>query len=198
MKNNNCYSKGELGLMRWSQKVRGVILTPLLSYLEKISIKPDHITVLSLITGLSSAALFYFSNTVALLMIFVHVLLDSIDGPLARHTGKSSNKGSFADSAVDQTVLAAIIFVLINLEIVSPIAGGIHILLYTIAVGFAMIRNSIGISYSFLLRPRFFFYIWLVMELFFYPETINYLLWACNIMLIPAVVIGFIKIRNFI
>lgn len=52
-------------------------------------------------------------------------------------------------------------------------AGG-YVVTYTVVMLFAIARNALSIRYSWLVRPRFFVYAWLVVETYFLPGTINY------------------------
>lgn len=196
MSNNNCYAKGEQEFMRWGQNLRAKMLLPLLQWFVRMSVRPDHITFLSLVSGLIGAGMFYFSPATALILILLHVVFDGIDGPLARHMGVGSNKGSYTDTAADQLVLSAIVFVLMDMQIIWPVMGGVYILLYTVMIGFSMVRNALNVPYQFVLRPRFLLYVWIIVELYFYPQTVNYMLFACNVIFIPTVFLGFNKIRS--
>ena len=191
---NTCYSKSEMGFMIWGQNLRSRILMPLLKLIERHNILPNHITILSMISGIVAAFALLFSPNLAFLLIFVHVTLDGIDGPLARHMNINSNKGSFIDTASDQVVIAFIIFSLIHLKVISPLSGGIYILLYTIVVGFAIIRNALKIPYGWLIRPRFILYIWLPIEFYYLNGSTTFLLWFFNILLATKTITGFLKI----
>ena len=43
----------------------------------------------------------------ALVALSLHVLIDGLDGPLARHLGIASRSGSFTDTMADQVVVVA-------------------------------------------------------------------------------------------
>jgi hypothetical protein len=75
------------------------------------------------------------------------------------------------------------------------VAGGLYVFFYTLVVVFAMIRNSLAIPYSWLVRPRFFVYVWILIEVYWLPGTIDYVLWAFTGLLMIKMASGFIKIR---
>ena len=84
-----CYSEGEDGFMRKSQDYRGSLLRPLLVLLARYGVTPNHLTLLSLLSGLAFCPLFLWGQTLAsFAALFAHVVLDGLDGPLARFTGK--------------------------------------------------------------------------------------------------------------
>ncbi len=193
---SDCYSAGErAGMVLW-QRVRAVILWPLLSVLSRIGVRPDHLTALSALAGLAFCPLFFWSKPLAFGMLAVHVLLDGLDGPLARHTNKASRRGSFSDSMADQLVVVASTVTLMSTHVVGVLAGSVYVVAYTVVMLFAMVRNALAIPYSWLVRPRFFVYLWLVIETYYLPGTIDYVLWLFNALLAIKVLTGFAKIRQ--
>ncbi len=63
-------------------------------------------------------------------------------------------------------------------------------------VAFAMIRNSMAIPYSWLVRPRFIVYAWLLVETYWLPGTIEYVLWTFGALLGWKMLTGFRRIRR--
>ena len=103
----DCYSGGERAAMEWTQRARGRLLGPLLRLLATLRVTPDHLTLASLLVGLLFCVLWFWSPAAALAALLIHVLLDGLDGPLARHLGVASRRGSFTDTVADQTVISA-------------------------------------------------------------------------------------------
>lgn len=182
--------------MEAGQRIRGKILEPFLQAMSRGGIKPNDLTFLSLVFGILSAVMLVLYWPVGLALLFVHVLLDGIDGPLARYEGTESNVGSFVDTAADQTVIVAVTCALVFLGVASPLAGILYVFSYTTVVGFAFVRNSLGIPYSWLLRPRFLVYSWLFLEFTIFSGSLDYVLWACNILLALKVMTGFVQIKR--
>ncbi len=195
-RNNKCYSSGEMKFMLWGQDVRAYILLPMLKFMKENGVTPDHITILSLTSGVAAALSIGFDNDLALILILLHVLFDGIDGPLARYSKKDSNKGTFADTACDQIAIAGIGLGLINAGIVTPLSGSIYILLYTVVIGFSMVRSAMGIPYKWLIRPRFLLYIWLYFEFNIIDGITTYILWGFSFILLLSAITGYFKIRK--
>jgi hypothetical protein len=59
-----------------------------------------------------------------------------------------------------------------------------------------MVRNAMEIPYSWVLRPRFLVYGWVLVEAFFWPGTINQVLWLINTVLIWKLLTGFVHLRE--
>jgi phosphatidylglycerophosphate synthase len=182
--------------MEYTQRVRGVILGPMLRIMARLGLRPDHLTVLSLSAGLAFCPIYLYSIPWALAALALHVILDGLDGPLARHLDVASRSGSFTDSMADQTVIAASTLTLMYTGDAGAFSGALYIVAYTVVVLFAMARNVLEVPYSWLFRPRFLVYAWILVEYYWWPGTLNIVLWACTSLLVAKMVSGFIRIRN--
>ncbi len=192
----DCYSDGERAWMVRGQLLRARLLAPLLRLLEFLRITPDHLTFLSLIAGLAFCPLFFRSPAAAFLALLLHVLLDGLDGPLARHLGIASRRGSFTDTMADQLVVTATTITLMKAGEIGITAGGVYIFVYGIVVAFAMVRNALAIPYSWLIRPRFVIYLWIPVEVWWWPGTIEIGLWIASSFLAAKMFSGFVRIRG--
>lgn len=193
---SDCYSAGErAGMVLW-QDFRAATLRPLLGVLARVGVRPDHLTLLSAVVGLLFCPLFFWSKPAAFAMLALHVVLDGLDGPLARHTKTASRRGSFSDSMADQLVVVASTVTLMSAHVVGVLPGSIYVVAYTVVMLFAMVRNALSIPYSWLVRPRFFVYVWFVVETYCLPGTLDYVLWFFNALLAMKVLTGFAEIRR--
>ncbi|MBD3206890.1 CDP-alcohol phosphatidyltransferase family protein [Candidatus Bathyarchaeota archaeon] len=110
--------------------------------LGKIGIKPNHLTVLGLITALVTA--WFYSNHVnnslmlvfAGIMILVSGLLDALDGILARSTDQVTSFGGFFDSVIDRYSDLVIISGIIIGKLIHPV------------IGLAALIGSVMVSYT--------------------------------------------------
>jgi phosphatidylglycerophosphate synthase len=194
--NADCYSAGERDWMLRGQAMRAWMLGPVLRALHQCKVNANHLTFLSLLAGLAFCPLFFWSPAAALIALLVHVLIDGLDGPLARYTGSASRGGSFTDTMADQIVVMATTTTLMAAHVAGVLPGGLYIFLYTVAVLFAIARNAMAIPYSWMVRPRFFVYAWIAVEIYAFPGTLNLVLWAFNALLTLKVLTGFLRIRK--
>jgi len=192
-----CYSDGEGEFMKQSQDIRGRLLLPLLKILQALRVRPGHLTFLSLLAGMAFCPVFAWSSKpFALTLLLSHVLLDGLDGPLARHLGRASDRGSFTDTMADQVVVTFSTLTLIQAQLVSLWPGVMYLFFYTVVVSFAMARNAMAIPYSWLVRPRFFVYLGIPVNLYLWPGSLDALLWIVSALLAWKVLTGFVKIRK--
>lgn len=98
------------GLTEGGRSVARRIFTPLASLLLKARVSPDAVTVIGTL-GVSLAALGFFPRgefLIGTLVITLFVFSDSLDGTMARLSGRSSYWGAFLDSTLDRVADAAI------------------------------------------------------------------------------------------
>jgi phosphatidylglycerophosphate synthase len=192
-----CYSDGETGFMQRSQELRGRWLQPLLRLLARGRVRPGHLTFASLLTGLAFAPLFLLGLPLwALGLLLLHVLLDGLDGPLARHLAVASNRGSFTDTMADQMVVTFTTIALIQTGLAGLWPGVLYLFFYSQVVLFAMARNAMAIPYSWLVRPRFFVYGCIPVAVYGWPVVLNGLLWVVSLLLAWKTLTGFLNIRR--
>ncbi len=92
----------------WDARLAALLVRPLVG----TRVHPNHLTMLSLLTGLAAAALYgtadrHAANWGAALYVLTN-LLDHADGELARLAGKTSVAGGFFDRLTDLVVRAAL------------------------------------------------------------------------------------------
>jgi phosphatidylglycerophosphate synthase len=192
-----CYSGGEGGFMQRWQTWRGRVLAPLLKVLAGIRVTPNHLTLLSLLAGLAFSPVFlWVSRPAAFALLLAHVLLDGLDGPLARFTGRASNRGSFSDTMADQVVVTFSTVTLIHAGHAGVWPGGLYIFFYCMVVLFAMVRNALAIPYAWLVRPRLLIYAWMPVEVYYWRGSLDLLLWIFSALLAIKMLTGFIQIRR--
>ena len=193
----NCYSENEGGFMEWGQTLRGRLLKPMLAWMAGLGLRGNHVTFLSMLTGLAFCPLFLWgSKPLGFVMLLLHVLLDGLDGPLARYRGQASNRGSFTDTMADQLVVTASALTMIHAHYAGAWAGGLYLFFYTVVVAFAFARNALAAPYSWLFRPRFMVFLWFVIEIYVWPGSLDAVLWiACAVLALKCLT-GFLMIRR--
>jgi hypothetical protein len=61
---------------------------------------------------------------------------------------------------------------------------------------FAMARNALSVPYSWLVRPRFVVFLWIPIEVLWWPGSMDYLLWVASALLAGKAITGFVRIRR--
>jgi len=207
----DCYSDSERAVMLGYQGYKQRLLRPLLVVLDRYGATPDGITWLSVGLGLAFVPTYLFvpgatGLLIAHLLLFAHLLVDGIDGPLARHQRRASAAGSLTDTFGDQLVVIATALTYAVAETwgragLHPITAAVYALAYDSCVALAMVRNAMGIPYRFLIRPRNFFYGLMWFDAYGWwgswsPGVVEGMVWTFNTILIAAVFSGFLAVRR--
>ena len=185
--------------MEFGQNLRAASLAPLLKALDKVGVSPDHITIASGICGALFFPLWLFNQSIAaFIALLLHVLLDGLDGPLARFQRVASPRGSFVDTFTDQVVvtLVMIAHLIRDPGSLNIAFGGLYIFLYAIVVAMAMIRNALSVPYSWLVRPRFFIFASMFVEWLSGWAAVLVVLVICDVLLTIKCISGFIALRS--
>lgn len=97
-------------LNRFARAFITKLFTPLAGVLVKVGVSPDIVTIVGTLGVCFSALAFYPRHAflVGTLLIAVFVFADTLDGIMARMSGRSSRWGAFLDSTLDRVADAAI------------------------------------------------------------------------------------------
>ena len=196
MNNYKTYTKAEEALVRLNHKIKDFLFKPFLILLTSLRVPPNFIAALSscvIIGGLYTSYI-YSSTNIFLACLWVHFLLNAIDGPLARFQKKASNDGAITDSLTDYLgVLATTIFVGL-FSSVSTTLLILFVVFYLIEVYNILISNLLSSQLEFGFKPRFILFAITTIDMIF---SVSYLpltyLVLCGVML-PIVLLSFVNI----
>ncbi|MBI1834128.1 MAG: hypothetical protein HYR90_04885 [Candidatus Andersenbacteria bacterium] len=159
------YAVAERGAMKSFQRYKDRFFLPLVRTLAAWKITANHISFLSGLVAASGllGALLLHEPTIFLIGLWVHVLLDGIDGALARWQ-KTGPTGVLVDTAADMVGIASacLYAFLFAHEPYSLIL--IFFATYASLVFVSLIRDARGFPYTFTVRPRFFVYFFLTLD----------------------------------
>lgn len=98
-------------MLKYLRRVLTKIMTPLAEVLLRLGVSPDAVTITGTAIVVGSALWLYPTGHLLAgsLVIAVFVLTDSLDGTMARRSGRSSRWGAFLDSTLDRFGDAAIL-----------------------------------------------------------------------------------------
>ena len=194
------YSQKEFQWMKKMQKIKGVIFYPLLYILTKLRVTAN---ILSFISGMIAITFLVLAITqnrpeLFILGIFIHFLLDGLDGSLARFQKKDSFYGAFIDMIYDYIgIISASIFILF-FNYSNTILVLLYTLLYTLVLVNSLILGYIKRSYKYVLRPRIYIYIALAIDFYYTREITTEVLIITSGLMFLSSIGGIIKIGKYI
>ena len=137
---------------KYFRKVREKILKPLLKLLYKDHITPHYITNLRLILAIAFFLIFNPYRTISLVIITFALLLDMLDGPLARYEHFSSDRGKFLDMVIDSIGYLVIILTFVYFNVNSLLIA-IHIAAINYAYLLAIIKKNESKKSDWIIHP---------------------------------------------
>ena len=159
----NYFAESEQAGQERFQKVRDGIFGPLVRLLIRCRVTADLISLLSLAQLVPFGYLVLTaedSQQIAIASVFVwlHVILDALDGPIARTTGTAGPAGAFTDMCVDHSGMLITTSILTAAGLVNPTAAVAYVSSYTVAVAFTIWLNMIGQPFKLVIRTKYLLY----------------------------------------
>lgn len=163
MKPLNWFAASEQGWQERFRELRGQLLAPLLRILTRCGVRPNWVSVTGLLILIPFTWLFLRSPGPeaalwALVPLLAHLVLDGIDGPLARYQGRLGSAGSIVDMACDHLAFAWVCITLVHVELLHRTWGCLYILFYTLAVVQLVLLNQFARPFKVVLRTKFVLY----------------------------------------
>ncbi len=187
------YTKAEENLVRSTHKFKDCVFGPLMKILSWLGVSPNFIAFLSAFTLVSTliVAVQMLNPLIFIYGLWLHFILDSLDGPLARFQNRASSSGAITDTIVDFLgVLAATIFTLQFLNMNSIIALCFAVL-YLLEIYNSFLATLTQKQLEFGLRPRLLFYIVLTLDVMIGSAYTNPTLLILCIIMLPMVIWSF-------
>ncbi len=170
MKNNdflNYFGEKEKDKLKKFADARTSFFSPILVVLTKLGCTSDMVSFASIM--LMGGFIYFLPINVyyALLFVAAHILLDGIDGSLARYQEKASNKGAMTDIGVDHAGIIIAVMATIYYGVLSGFWASLYILSYTVLVTLVIVLNSMKKPAKFVFRSKYFFYLLLGVDAYF-------------------------------
>ena len=123
------------------QKVRQALFLPILKLLSRLKFTANIITNLRLVLGLLFFLIFTYHLQLSLIILFVVLFLDILDGPLARYQNSASDRGKFLDMVADNVTYSLVIFTFLYSSI-APLLILVHLISINYVYFLAVIKKN--------------------------------------------------------
>ncbi|MCD6109316.1 CDP-alcohol phosphatidyltransferase family protein [bacterium] len=192
------YSTFEMGFIRKANKIKIFFLNPVVKFLDKVGISANMVSIFSAVVAVVGLALSYLTKDVVYFAvgIWIHLLLDCADGTLARYQHSNSSKGAFIDVFCDHAgVISASIFAYLFM-MVDLIDISLFVFMYSVLMSIILYLLKNHSSYKFVIRPRFYFYVAITIDIFFSQQITSVTILIANIVMLIEIVVGILKILS--
>jgi len=142
---------------KFAQKRDDFLRGPVI-FLSKIGIKPNHITLLSVILFFIAVGIVIEHPILGGVIGLFYCLLDGLDGPLARYQQIDSKGGSLIDMFADQVGVIVLPIISVIYFESNYIFAYIFGLFYIIEIFLLTILNHLKIEFGFVLRVKYPYY----------------------------------------
>lgn len=159
----NYFAEQEQAGQERFQKIRDGLFGPIVRLCIACHISADLISLLSILQ-LAPAGYFLLTATeprhaaIASAFIWLHVILDALDGPIARSTGKAGPAGAFTDMCVDHTGMMITSCLLAAADLADGTLTTVYVSFYTLAVVFTIWLNVVGQPFRLVIRTKYLLY----------------------------------------
>jgi len=192
------YSTAEMKAMVKFNKIKIFFLHPIVKFLDKIGATPNMISLFSAIVAMGAFTFSYvfLSPMYFAVGIWIHMIIDAVDGTLARYQNKTSSNGAIVDSLCDHFgIVLACLFAYLFF-IVDGFSILVFAILYSILIGliFYLLKNKS--SFFFIIRPRLYLYVAITLDVFCLTRITDYIVLISNIIMFVGIIIGFKKILS--
>ncbi|MCA9042738.1 MAG: CDP-alcohol phosphatidyltransferase family protein [Planctomycetaceae bacterium] len=159
----NYFSESEQQSQQRFKQLRDSLLNPLVRGMSAIGLTPNLLSLLGLLVLAPFVWLLLQTSEpaqvrLAFWFLILHVGLDGLDGPLARHQGKSGPAGTLVDMVCDHLGMVVVSITLIQVGLLHAALGSVYVFLYTTSVVFIVVLNQIERPFRFVFRSKYVLY----------------------------------------
>jgi phosphatidylglycerophosphate synthase len=141
-------------LNKFFREKRDAFLLPVIKILDRLGISANNLSITKIFFVCLYLLLIESNFTLAVfLLIFGGVLLDFLDGPLARYTNTASDRGKFIDMFSDHLVYTLFIWGLMIVKIGSPLTLSYNIIIITAFYLIIIINKNESKESNWLIKP---------------------------------------------
>jgi phosphatidylglycerophosphate synthase len=172
---------------------------PFLSPLRRRGIKADHLTGMSFFVILVGFPLLYGARQygLAFFVLALHILLDGLDGPMARLEGsKGSSRGALMDMTNDVTGMVVVILTASFFGPIPWFLGATYVTTYLYLSIFAVAQNLMGIRYAYVVKTKYTIYVLLVIWRLTGVELVSPVMAVATVYMGVSAFFGFLRVAR--
>jgi len=195
-KYSDAWSPTERSLKYKMEKMKEYVLGPLASLLVKLGITASMISYLSGIFGILSAIYIFFDIKIAFFLLIFSLLLDGLDGTIARKENSIDTKGIFIDCFNDQITITATSMAFAGIGILSPPLAVLYSTTYPVLIIFSILRNRLKIPNKYVFRPRLIIFLFFGLYVFTSINLLNEVVLICSTIITVYIVVDFLQLKD--
>jgi len=149
------FSTEEIEKQEQFSKIRTNIFRPLSAALDRIGLKPDHVSYIGVVFLIISVITLKGSPIFGSVTMFLYIIMDGIDGSLARYQGTQNDGGALTDIIADQLGIVIIAGMMIYYNDSNPTVVYAYGILYVFMIAITLFQNSLEIKMYNIIRSKY-------------------------------------------
>lgn len=194
------HSIGEKGFMELLQRIKQTLFYPILQILNSFGLNAYKLSIAGSVIAVGSLLLSFIAKDPLYFVwgIWIHFVIDGLDGALARFQKTEGPLGAFADVLCDHLgIISSCVF----LTLLFPLASSwalIFAVLYTVVMFCSFTLGALGKPMPFVFRPRIFIYAALTADVLGGFQFSPVALPVFSVVLFPFVVDGLARLGKVV
>ncbi|RJQ33664.1 hypothetical protein C4566_03165 [Candidatus Parcubacteria bacterium] len=192
----NDYSQTEQSYYNKVRDWRDGIFLPVARFFNRIGVSANQLSFFGLLV--LAGFVYYIVDRPYLASIFLllHLLLDGIDGTVARVNKKDDMSGAVVDTVVDHTGIFIVVLSLGFFGLIDSNIGLVYIYFYTVMVFLVIVRYLLKIPVRLVVRSKALVYGFYILWAFTGINYLNVALLIFSILLIWVTLVSFFKVKD--
>ncbi|MCC7196764.1 CDP-alcohol phosphatidyltransferase family protein [Candidatus Peregrinibacteria bacterium] len=158
----NIFSKEEEHYYRAFQKFRDDLFLPVSKQLAAKGVKPDHLSYLGVLLIIPFVFFFASNPWLSAICLTLNVLLDCLDGPLARYTHTASDRGALVDLICDYGSFSAVFITIAYYGLMTPFWAALYFVQYALMLYLVTYCRRKNIRFFPVVRSKYYLYLMLL------------------------------------
>jgi len=193
---SDCWSPSERKMKGFFETIKKYLFWPIVKACAKIGITANMISYTSAALGVAATVYLWYDIKVAAILLLVSLMLDGVDGSVARDQKPPKLAGSITDCFCDQIVISATTIGFIATGLLDPVIGGLYLIGYPLLITFSILKNIINKPNVYVFRPRIIVYASFWLYVFAGINYMDYTVLPISIIILFYVIFDFYSLRK--
>ncbi len=159
------HAEEEKAIYNIVRDVKEFLFSPIADWLADNAVKPEHLSYLGLLMVAPFVFFFHFNPWISFFFLLIHVLLDGLDGSVARIQKQDGESGAFIDMVCDYSFFYISFVTFVYYGFVNGFYGLIFTIVYMALQGFVSLGIIKRIKLFYILRPKLLVYMFFLIYL---------------------------------
>lgn len=177
---------------------RTQLMRPLAMFFVRRNVRSDTLTLASflLLPGFFFPLFGLGHYVAAWAVLILSILLDGLDGPVARLGRYASDKGALSDIVNDISAMVIVGVAAIQFGFAAPSLMAIYMVTYLYMIVFIIARNVLEKPFKFVFKSKYYLYVFLLIKVHSGLDILNYFLAFFSVYQVVVTVIGMFYLRR--